>query len=105
VPSARAYDAVIAGAYKHFELGSLVFGPNTNLSSIANQTDAEFLEWLIEDLGETFAMRTPKAVDKNGRTRVPQLLIPDVLTVTQLAEILDSGAWPDAWIWPDHYVR
>ena len=105
MPSARAYEAVMTGAYKHFELGGFVFGPNTNLNSIAGQTDAENLEALIADLSGSFAMRTPAVVDKRGRTRVPQMRLPDVLTMTQLAEVLDTGAWPDSWIWPDHYFR
>jgi hypothetical protein len=105
MPTARAYDAVLAGAYKHFELDSFVFGPQTNLNSIAGQTDGECLEELIRDLDQKFAMRTPSVVDKHGRTRVPQLQLPDVLTITQLAEILDTGAWPEAWISPAHYYR
>lgn len=103
--TARAYDAVMAGAYRHFELDSFVFGPKTNLTSIAGQTDGEVLEELIRDLDQQFAMRTPSVVDKHGRTRVPQLQLPEVLTITQLAEILDTGVWPEAWIWPEHYYR
>lgn len=100
MPSARVYDAVVAGAEACFELDGFAFGPSTNLTSIAGQTDGECLEDLIRDLDKQFAMRTPDVVDKSGRTRVPQLLIPDVLTVTQLAEILDSSVWPDSWISP-----
>ncbi|HET9229788.1 MAG TPA: hypothetical protein VFO00_00780 [Vitreimonas sp.] len=92
----------MAGASSHFELDGFVFGPDTNLMSIAGQTDGECLEDLIRDLDRQFAMRTPPVVDKHGRTHVPQLRLPDVLTVTQLAEILDCGAWPEAWIWPGH---
>jgi hypothetical protein len=105
MPTARAYDAVTAGADRHFELDSFVFGPDTNLAFIAGQTDGECLEDLIRDLDQKFAMRTPSIIDKHGRTRVSQLRLPDILTVTQLAEILDSGAWPEAWIWPKHYYR
>lgn len=103
MPTARAYEAVMAGASSHFELDGFEFGPDTNLMSIAGETDREYMEDLIRDLDRQFAMRTPPVVDKHGRTRVPQLQLPDVLTVTQLAEILDCGAWPEAWIWPGHY--
>ena len=88
---------MLEAAQRHFELENFVFGPQTNLSSIANQTDGEALEWLIEDMHQRFNMRWPNARDASGRERKLQLKIPDVLTVTDLAEVLDSGAWPENW--------
>lgn len=105
MPSARAYGAVVEGAKRRFELGDFAFGPNTDLSSIARQTDDERLEWLIEDLTEQFSMRTPSVVDQRGRVRVPQLSIPSELTVTDLANILDAGMWPESWISPGQFYR
>ncbi|MCR6643205.1 MAG: hypothetical protein NVV62_00865 [Terricaulis sp.] len=96
----RAYDAVLLSVGKHFELDHFVFGPNTNLTAIAAQTDTEHLEWVIEELDTRFGMRWPLVLDRHGRMRKPQLNIPDELTVTDLAEILDSGVWPAAWVAP-----
>jgi hypothetical protein len=103
MPSARAYDAVVAGAERGFALAVFVFGPNTDLSSIAQQTDGECLEGLIEELERAFSMRKPAITDKSGRRRVPQLFIPDRLTVTELADILDSGEWPESWTRPGKF--
>ena len=105
MPSTRAYDAVVAGARRGFELGEFVFGPHTDLSSIAQQTDGERLEWLIEDLDEAFSMGKPAITDEGGRRRVPQHFIPDRLTVTELADMLDSGAWPQSWTRPGKFYR
>jgi hypothetical protein len=99
-PSARAYQAVVAGAKRGFELGEFVFGPNTDLVLIAQQTDGEYLEALMEDLDRAFSMKMPALTDERGRRRAPQLFIPDRLTVTELADILDSGEWPESWTRP-----
>ena len=103
MPSARAYDAVVEGARAYFEV-NVAFEADTDLSAIAQATDGELLEDLIWDLDREFAMTTPKVVDAKGRSRVPQLLLPEHLTVTQLAEILDGGVWPESWILPGRFV-
>lgn len=103
MPTARAYDTVVARARALCEC-DVAFEPSTNLMAAAPDADPEWLEDLIGDLDKTFAMKTPRVTDKNGRQRKPQLGIPETLTVTQLADILDSGAWPDSWILPGRFL-
>jgi hypothetical protein len=97
MPTDRALAAVLASAERHFDI-EFTFGPNTNLSSIADQTDRECLEWMIDELHREFRMLWPVLHDNVGRVRRPQMLIPNTLTVTDLAKVLDGGRWPDGWV-------
>lgn len=97
-PSYETVHAIVAAG---FELRDFVFGPFTDLVSIADQIgDVERLEWVFEDLQKAFDLRWPEIVDASGCLRRAQLFVPETLTVTELASVADAGAWPISWTRP-----
>lgn len=99
--TAPSYEAVRAIVIAGFELREFVFGPATDLISIANQTgDVERIDWVLADLQKAFNLRWPEIIDASGCPRRAQLFVPEALTLTELVAIVDEGAWPISWTRP-----
>ena len=90
-------ERVIALAERAFDLDGFVFGPHTDLVSIAMQTDPEALEGLLAMLEREFDIQAPQILSESGKVRRAQLFVDEALTVSQLAEIVATGSWPERW--------
>lgn len=99
------YGAVHEIVTQTFDRREFVFGPDTDVVSIADQLgDPELVEWIVEDVQRKFSLEWPKVPDKRGRLRRGQLFIAAQLTVSELAAIVDAGRWPDQWTRPGCYL-
>lgn len=77
----------------------------TDLIAVSQQRDLEYLEWAIEKLEDEFEMTCPEIPDDKGRMRRAQIFLPDPLTVSELVDIVQSGAWPEAWTREGEWLR
>lgn len=80
------------------------FGAELNLVVLAGDNPS-LVERVLEGIHKDRSMRWPTVADADGRQQPAQLFIGEVLTVGQLCDIVQSGAWPQAWTRPGRYLQ
>lgn len=78
---------------------------DTDLVALAQRVDPEVLEHLLDALQREFRLAWPEIADAAGKPRTAQLFVEAPLTVTQLADIIEFGAWPQSWVREGKFLR
>jgi len=63
------------------------------------------IQRVLEGIHKDRKMKWPTVPDADGRQQPAQLFIGDALTVGQLCDIVQSGAWPQSWTRPGKYLQ
>ncbi|MGE0739716.1 MAG: hypothetical protein AB7O98_00110 [Hyphomonadaceae bacterium] len=80
------------------------YGPDADLVVLTLTNPAQ-LQRVLEGIQKDRDLKWPTVADAAGKQQPAQLFIGDSLTVSQLCEIVQSGAWPQSWTRPGLILR
>lgn len=83
-----------------FERDDFEFGPDADIILAAKNWDPEIVETILDNVDRRFNVTWPQIADSKGRMRRAKMVLPQSLTVRELADIVGAGAWPTEWTRP-----